>query len=385
MTKLKKLLYLLQLEEYQTSRYLNWLAKNDIENLVENKGKLKWTLRIKLTYYLSLLLSAFFPLEKSVAFSNNLLAKTFKQVENFIILLAKIKMSTRPDLITIVITGSYGKTSFKELLAFILEEKYQVLKTSENKNTLLAIAQTILKSLNRNHQIFIVEAGAYKKGEIREICLLVKPTFGIITVIGWMHLERFGTIDNIRQTKFELADFIKDKSKLFSPKNIHEFIDFESTINKIGQILGVDETAVKTKFSQFISPEHRLTIRSLSKNITIIDDAYNSNPIGFTKALDELKKYSKDQKIVVTPGMIELGEMQFKLNQQAAQETAKKANILAIVGQTNQKALSSVQNPPKSFKIIYLNKGEKIEEGLSAYLRPPTVILLENDLPDHYF
>lgn len=384
MNKIKKLLYLLQLEEYFTDRFNLWLKTNEIDLLKENKGKLKWTLRVKIVYFLSVIFSSLTKSERAVALSNNLIDPFFKVIIKIIVVAAKIELAFFPDLTKIIITGSYGKTTFKELLTFVLEEKYSVLKTPANKNTLIGIAQTILKGLKKSHQIFIIEAGAYKEGEIREICQLIKPSIGVITVIGWMHLERFGTIEKIRKTKYEIADFIKDKSKFFAPKIDHKFIDFEETVKEIGEILKVSKEIIEKRISQFSPPEHRLTTKTINKNLIILDDAYNSNPLGLEKALKEFDKYKNYQKIVISPGMIELGDKQFELNKIAAENVAKIADIFLVVGETNKKALTSIASSRKNFKTIYLNKDESFEEKIQSYLRPPSVILLENDLPDHY-
>ncbi|MCX6725920.1 MAG: Mur ligase family protein [Candidatus Shapirobacteria bacterium] len=394
-TNLKKLLYLLQLEEYQTSRYFVWLKKNKIESLEERKNKLKFTSRIILTIISSCLLSPLLGFKKAVGVANSILAHVFLFLGKIIIFLAKIKLKFFPNLIKIVITGSYGKTTFKEMLAWVLEEKYLVLKTPGNINTQLGIAWFLLKKLNKKHQVLIVEAGAYQRGDIKQIGNLIKPNYGIITIIGWMHLERFGTIDSIRKTKFEIGDFItpatnlfiKDKNNFFYPLKDHQFIDFEKTILEIAKNLAISSLKVKKRLKTFATPEYRLTIRNINKNLIILEDVYNSNPLGFSRALKKLGGYRGYQKIVVTPGMIELGEKQFSLNEKAAYDSAKTADILVIVGQTNKESLikGAQKAGKKNLRIIIIDKNDNFEEKIRSFLRPPTVILLENDLPDHYF
>lgn len=383
---LRKLLYLLQLEEYQTARYFAWLKKNKIENLQEKKGRLKITPRIVLTFFFSFFLMPFGGLVKGIGLANNFLAFIFGILGKLVIFLAKIKLKFFPHLIKIVITGSYGKTTFKERLAFVLASKYLVFKTPGNINTTLGIAIEILKNLKKQHQILIIEAGAYKKGEIREICQLIKPDYGIITIIGWMHLERFGTVEKIRVAKFEIKEFIKNKKQFFYPLKDHEFIDFKKTIKTIAEDLGISAEVFKERMKNFIPPLHRLTIEKINPNLLILDDSYNANPLGFEKAIKKLKSYKNYQKVVVTPGMIELGSKQADLNEQAAFESSKVADILMIVGETNKKALvkGAQKAKRKNLKIIFLDKDENFQAKLNPYLRPPTVILLENDLPDHY-
>jgi len=213
MKEIKKLIYLLQLEEYQTERYFSWLKKHPIEKLEERKNKLRWTPRVIFTLVISALLSPFIKAERAVGFTNRLLEPIFELVEEIIVFLAKLKLKFYPHLIKIIITGSYGKTTFKEMLAYVLEAQYSVLKTPQNINTRLGIAQMVIKKLKREHQVMIIEAGAYQEGEIRQICQLIRPSFGVATIIGWMHLERFKTLANIRKTKLEIVPFIKDKEK----------------------------------------------------------------------------------------------------------------------------------------------------------------------------
>ena len=387
MKEIKKLLYLLQLEEYQTERYLSWLERHPIKKLKERKNKLHWTPRAIFTLLVSVLLSPFIKANRAVGFANDLLRPIFQSIEKIIVLLAKIKLNFYPNLIKIIITGSYGKTTFKEMLACALRTKYSVLKTPQNINTRLGIAQIIIKKLKKKHQIMIIEAGAYKEGEIKEICQLTHPSFGIVTIVGWMHLERFKTLANIRRTKLELIPFIKNKEKLFLPKKNHQLIDFKKTIIKIGQKLNISQKVIKKQLSNSQPPEHRLTVKKVNRNLIILDDTYNSNPLGFKKALKTLKSYQKYQKIIVTPGMIELGNKQFDLNKQAAKQAAKIADILVIIGETNKRALraGAEEVKKKNLRIIYLKKDENLDKSLTAHLKPPIVILLENELPDHYF
>lgn len=384
---LKKLLYLLQLEEYQTDRYRSWLEKHSIAHLEERKNKLHWTARTILTLLLSLPLSQIIKGEQAVRDANIVLKPFFKLIEKIIILAATVKIRSSPPSARIIVTGSYGKTTFKEMLTWVLEAKYSVFKTPGNINTAIGIAQEILNNFKRHHQIMVVEAGAYRKGEIREICGLIKPNLGVVTIIGWMHLQRFGKIENIRSAKLEIADFIEDKSKLYYPQNNHQFIDFEDTIVKISRYLLIPTPIIKERIKSFKTPNHRLTIKKVSGKVVLIDDTYNSNPLGFQKALEKLKDYPRYQKIIVTPGMIELGAKQFELNQGAAFEAAGIADLLVIVGRTNKSALLSGAQKirKKKLRIILIDKNERFEDKINAFLRPPTVILLENDLPDHYF
>jgi len=384
--KIKRLLYLLQLEEYQTDRYYSWLKRNNINNLQERKKQLVWTSRAVSTFLIALLLTPVLGPERAVGLANGVVSLPFWLIKKQIAFRAKLKLRSHPQLIRIVITGSYGKTTFKEMLAWALEGRYSVLKTPENINTQVGIAKMLLKDLRKDHQVLIVEAGAYQEGEIKEICRLVRPDFGIVTIIGLMHLERFKTQAKIREAKLEIVPFIKNKKRLFIPKKNDRFIDFQKTVLAVADQLGLSGRVVNGRLRKFLPPKGRLRVRKAGKNLIILDDSYNSNPLGFKRALKKLAGFKSYQKIVVTPGMIEFGRLQNRLNSDLAQLAAEVADIIVIVGETNKKSLTKGVKKAKNRPLVLFSKaGEGWDQKISAYLRPPSVILLENDLPDHYF
>lgn len=378
MSHLRKHLFLLQLEEYQADRYNEWLHYYRIEDLQERKKQLVITPRIVLTAPLAFLLG--------VPAANWLVGFFFKIAGFLLTRLAAVKLRCYPRLTRIVITGSYGKTTFKEMLAWVLQDKYSVLSTPGSVNTGGGIASMVLKQALGSKQVLIVEAGAYKQGEIRDIGKMVRPDFGIITIIGWMHLGRFKTIDKIRSAKFELGELVDDKNNFFAPEKDHVMIDFEDIVTSIAVKMGITESRIRKRLASFSPPEHRLKIKQLNAKVTLVDDSYNSNPIGFTRALTELKKFKKEQKIIATPGMIDLGEKQFELNEAAAKEAAEVVDLFVIVGHTNKEALASgIKKAKRKIAVVYLTKDDELFFSLSPFLRPPSVLLVENDLPDNYF
>lgn len=142
--------------------------------------------------------------------SNFLISPLDIYLKKRIISQAKSKLSEFPKLKVIAITGSYGKTTTKEILKTTLRESYEVLATEGTKNTPLGISRLILSELKASHEIFIVEMGAYTKGNIAELCDLVHPNISIITGITLQHLERFKTLDNIIDAKFEILECLKE-------------------------------------------------------------------------------------------------------------------------------------------------------------------------------
>ena len=186
----------------------------------------------------------------------------------------------------------------------------------------------------------------------------------------------------------ELADFVKDKKNFFYPKENHKFINFEEAITEIGKSLGMAEGEIDKRLRNFVPPKNRLREKKIRENLAIIEDDYNSNPLGFEKALTVLAGYKKWQRIVVTAGMIELGEKQFELNCKLGEEAAKVADMVVVVGETNKDALLAGANKVKGGKrqIVWWPKDKNTDPEISSLFRPPTVILKENDfLPDNYF
>lgn len=457
---LTQLLFLLQLEEYDTKRLLLWIKTNPDFQIKQDKKKLVWTIKAKVLYTLAKLITLLGvkPLKALV-----LATKTLLPIEdifkNNIIALAKFKLTSRPKLIVIGITGSYGKTSVKEILFHLLETNFQVLKTPESYNTSLGIAKIILSKLNNQHQIFLVEMGAYKKNDIRILCDFVKPKIGILTAIGKQHLERFGSQENITRAKSELllslskdglavingdnsycreiAQKLKTKTILytvnskqktenrkrlaqtiiasdikttnngcsFKIENDGEVVIFQTQllgIHNIGNILAAIAVAYelkvpwdKIKFSvSILSPiPHRLQLIKGANDTIVIDDAYNANPDSVKAALNVLEEFNSPRKIVVTPGLVELGAEQEKENEIMGKEVAEIADYLIIVGKTNKEALrkgflstnpnhyDTAQYHSRVIECLDLNEATK---KLQEIIIPKSVILFENDLPDQY-
>lgn len=144
-----------------------------------------------------------FPITWILVLILNVPTKLFHEI---LILLAIKKLRLHTPMTVIGITGSYGKTSTKEYLATILSSKYRVLKTGESKNSQIGIAEVILKSLKPNHEVFVVEMGAYKKGEVADMTKIVKPQVGILIAVNEQHQDLFGSLDNTKLAKYELIE-----------------------------------------------------------------------------------------------------------------------------------------------------------------------------------
>jgi len=410
MMPLKNLLYLLQLEEYDLKRFDDWLRNNPDRVVLEKKKRIDWTLKARVLFALANIFSVFTfgNGSQAIKIAWRFLSPFDKLAKKFLIFLARIKINRMKNLMVIGVTGSYGKTTTKDTLAHILTPKYKTLKTEGNYNTLLGVAKTIIKNLRPEHEIFVCEMAAYGPGDIMAISKLIKPKIGIIAAIGPMHFERFGSIENILKTKLELIESLPKDGIGFLPKelksqmlgNFHNsnygskssiefFSSKEDLLMKVGEIFGLTQDEALERLKTMPPTSHRQEIIKASGNITVIDDTYNSNPAGFMMALETLKNFKAERKILVTPGMIELGERQFKLNKEAACNGAKIADYVIIVGDTNKKAIEEglKEELKNNFekKVFWAPDLESAKKKLSEITLPNSAILLENDLPDHYF
>ena len=302
-------------------------------------------------------------------------------------------------LIIIGVTGSYGKTSTKNFLYRILSQKYNTLVTPGNFNTTLGVVRTIREQLQPHHQVFIVEMGAKQPGDIKEICDLVHPTIGIVASVGPMHLETFGSLENIQKTKFELvralpangfaainadspgiasyADIpthccvlrhgvrngnFRAQNLSYSTRGSSFDLSYEAfpalagattmTTHLLGEsniqnivgacavasYLGVTPQQQKRAIAQLQQVENRLFV-SRQGTVTVINDAYNSNPEGAAMALDVLRDIQGGRKILITPGFVELGSRQEEACRELGYKAASCADILIVVNQLNRDAI----------------------------------------------
>lgn len=352
---------------------------------------------------------------------------------------AKKKLEEMPNMKVIGITGSYGKTSTKYILSTILEQKYNVLMTPESFNTTLGVVRTINEKLNSMHQIFVCEMGAKNIGDIKEICDLVNPTYGILTAIGPQHLETFKTLENVRKTKMELVEAVTNKAFInYEDENIiqtkiekenikygmsqkcdiyaydvkiteegsnfsihtkdgeitniktkllgeHNIINIVAAV-AVAKELGLSDEQIKAGI-RFLKPvPHRLELIKKPNGLTIIDDAYNSNIKGATKALETLKLFKEKTRILVTPGIVDLGEYSEKYNQELGKKAASCADYIILVGEKQAKPIYEgiiSQNYPKEKIFVAKDLQEAIKKW-SEFSVKDSVVLLENDLPDNY-
>ena len=399
-------------------------------------------LLIKSKYEYNLLFSLLISLNFYVVFISNIINKP---IEKCVFLYYKFKaikkLKSNKNLDVIGITGSYGKTSSKNILNDILSVKYDVLATPLNYNTKYGLILSINNYLDKFNNIFIAEMGAFKMGRIKKLCKLVKPKYGIITSIGTAHLETFGSRENIQKGKFELIENIKSdgvgilnmddpyqvsykiknnckiiwigidsdadikasninidangmsfdvyfkedkvthtfKTKLLGKANVYNILAGIA----FGKYMGMNFNELEIGVKRIKPIIHRLELKRMN-NYTIIDDAYNSNPVGSKMALDVLNLMD-GEKIVVTPGMIELGSEQYSLNKQFGKYISEVADNVILVGEKQTKPILDglISNNYNINKIKIIND---VREAFSIIDSIKTekekYVLLENDLPD---
>lgn len=487
--KLKSHLYVLQLLEYDPDRFVVWVVRNFGFFPKEKKGRLGWSSKARLVFGGSILIQliistvvGFILLQKqtppisyilgfAVFLTINLIFSFFPSItlilslfffqpfelawKQYLFYKASVILKNNKGLIIIGVTGSFGKTSVKHFLYQMLNNKFQTAATPESYNKKMSIAQTIINLIKPETQIFIVEMGAYKIGEIRDICQLVKPGIGILTGITNQHLERFGSLENIKKSKNELIqslpkdgfglfnldsppvkelydqcvikkeDYSLSETKIEIKSGVSNFNLFGNNVKtsilgkhnvlnilaavKVARHLGLSENEITERVEHIQPAPHRLELIRGENQSLIIDDGYSANLEGFYAALDLVQNYHNYPKVLVTPGIVELGKRQTEENLRLAQSASKFFDYVIIVNLENRKALESgflsrswllynsyQEEKPEKWQVAYEGiKKDKIifvardlneatQEIFPKISRSSSLILLENDLPDIY-
>lgn len=399
---------------------------------------------IEILYVESVTITALFAGSHIVILTaNTLLAPIEKSINKKYYNDAARILSQMPDMKIIGITGSYGKTSTKHYLHRLLSEKYDVVMTPGSYNTTLGVVRTVREHLKPYNEVFIVEMGAKQQGDIKEICDLVHPQMGIVTAVGEQHLESFKTIENVQKTKFELIDSLPENglavvnddfpyvanrvvdnvkcvryavnntgNASFTVKDINydptgttftvvgDGHDIKLHTRLVGECnisnlvaavivalrLDVPEDKIKYAVEKIEQVEHRLNLKRTPSGITIIDDAFNSNPTGSHMAMDVLARFDSGTRIVITPGMIELGDKQYEHNYSLGRKIAQCTDVAIIVGEYNRQALVSgaLEGGMKTENVKQVSSFKEAQQLLSTIVKTGDTVLYENDLPDTF-
>ncbi|MBI5788372.1 MAG: UDP-N-acetylmuramoyl-tripeptide--D-alanyl-D-alanine ligase [Candidatus Schekmanbacteria bacterium] len=358
---------------------------------------------------------------------------------------AKQMVRKQTNLKVLAITGSYGKTSTKFFLHGMMSTGFPTLMTPESYNTPMGVTKIIRGELKSYHQFFVVEMGARYTGDIAELCRLTPPIMGILTAIGPHHLDTFGNLETIIKTKGELLKALPPEGVAVINQDDPNIVPL--ALNLACQCLryGIGASAEKNVWGQDIScgPEgtgftlytkggenivlrtqllgehnvynilaaacaaiywqvplnniarsvarlqpvpHRLQLLRGEGGVFIIDDAFNSNPVGAAAALNVLKSFDSGRKILITPGMVELGDTESAQNKQFGNQAASACDYVILVGPKRTvpiaEGLAEANFPSDQIFVVKdLTAARKI---MNSLVKSGDVVLFENDLPDHY-
>ena len=348
----------------------------------------------------------------------------------------------RKDLIRIGITGSWGKTSVKFILGTILEEKYHTLVTPASYNTPMGVTKVIRTKLEPGHRVFVAEMGARHVGDIKEMCRLVHPQIGLLTSVGPQHLDTFKSVERVAKTKYELIDALPEDGEaffaddgdicraLYEKTKIRKHLTgldpekdeiraediryspdgstfllcrgeekTECTTRLLGELnirnillcasaalsLGLSMKQIARGISKIKPVEHRLQLIRHPGGLNVIDDAFNSNIRGAKQAFQVLKQFPQ-KRIIVTPGMVELGDRESEMNRTFGAAMADCCDIAVLVGKKRSDAISAglKENgfPEEMIRIVgSLEEATKLIREITG---AGDSVLFENDLPDNY-
>ena len=348
----------------------------------------------------------------------------------------------RKDLIKIGITGSWGKTSVKFILGTILEEKYHTLVTPASFNTPMGVTKVIRSKLEPGHRVFVAEMGARHVGDIKEMCRLVHPQIGLLTSVGPQHLDTFKTVERVAKTKYELIDALPadgeaffaddgdicrslyektktrkhltgldpEKDELwaedirYSPEGSTFLLcrgdeKTECTTQLLGELnirnillcaaaalsLGMSMKQIARGISKIRPVEHRLQLIRHTGGLNVIDDAFNSNIRGAKQAFQVLKQFPQ-KRVIVTPGMVELGEQEAEMNREFGAAMADCCDTAILVGKKRSEAIAAGLKD-KGFPQESILVAASLDEAanmMKEITGAGDTVLFENDLPDNY-
>lgn len=346
----------------------------------------------------------------------------------------------RPKIVAI--TGSFGKTSTKGYVAHLLAGSMNVLASPASFNNRAGLARALNEHLAQGTDVFVAEMGTYGLGEIAELCSWMKPDIAVITAIGPVHLERFRTEERIVEAKSEILSDASSCVLVVDDERLAELADRSEALGRkvwrvsatgvsgadvsvteasegleivargerlarglvvngrpgniacavaVALELGVDGEEIARRLATLPPVPHRLEPRAADGGFVILDDTYNSNPSGARVALAALAASTVDggRRVIVTPGMVELGDRQGEANEELARESARISAHLVVVGRTNRRALlkgyrhgptaTSDLPPPQ----VMRDRDEAVK-WVREHLGAGDTVLYENDLPDHY-
>ncbi|MDP7067929.1 MAG: UDP-N-acetylmuramoyl-tripeptide--D-alanyl-D-alanine ligase [Acidimicrobiales bacterium] len=338
----------------------------------------------------------------------------------------------RINPVRVAITGSYGKTTIKGYVRHLLSDTFSVIASPASFNNSAGLSRSVNEHLTDGTEVFVAEMGTYGRGEIAELVNWVRPSISVLAAIGPVHLERFGDLETIVAAKSEIfstsrtaiinidahgltseadrlqasginvlrcsstdptADVVAtfDHGLTVTVANrtiVTDLLCDAAPINvacavAVATTLDVPDATIAKQLAGLPVPEHRRQVLHSQSGVTIIDDTYNSNPAGAALALATLANTDAQRKVVVTPGMVELGSRQASENRRFGVDASLVADDLLIVGHTNRTALNNGARDGTARIQLVATRDDAIE-WVRENLNSGDAVLYENDLPDHY-
>ena len=335
--------------------------------------------------------------------------------------------------IRVAITGSYGKTTIKGYVRHLAGTHRSIVASPASFNNTGGLSRTVNEMLTNDTEVFVAEMGTYGPGEIADLCSWVRPDIAVLCNIGPVHLERFGTLDTVVSSKSEIFEnattcivnidaygLAEVAAKLASAgktvmtcsehadtAHVRVATTGDTTIVNIGGFehevslprgtapinaacaiavalsIDVPLETIQERLPTLPGADHRCEVSVSPAGITVVDDTYNSNPAGAAAALQALGSIDAKRRVVVTPGMVELGRTQAEANAVFAGDAAQLADDLIVVGETNRAALDAGSENHRA-TVHHVRFRTQAVEWVKGHLEAGDAVLYENDLPDHY-
>ncbi len=348
------------------------------------------------------------PLMLAYATSTMMEAMLFRGFE----MKAEKKLESMPNMVVVGVTASYGKTSIKNYIAHILSAKYNVYATPRSVNTFGGVLKDINEDLPSDTEVYVVEMGARGEGDIMEITKFVNPHLAVVGKIGPAHIEYFGSLENIRNTKMEILSserlkeaWVHDSAMLSPISHIHTFgrelsgikatldgLDFEmdkelyhanilgsfNAMNlglsiKVAKALDMDEETIKKQLNSLKPTPHRLQ-RIDAGGKVILDDSFNGNIDGMMEGFNLSSTYA-GRKVLITPGLVEVDD---EFNVQVAQRANEVFDVVVLTGDLNYEIFKAHVDADK---LVKLESKDKMQEMLIEHTKAGDLILFANDAP----
>jgi len=431
-------LYILQQEEYSSRRYCKWLGRFFFRRNIQKRDHLKYTSRARITLFFSITLWAIaaivcLPLVHAsilitllllvvwivaipffVLIGNILLSPLFSSIKRRIARRASALVRENKNLKIIAITGSFGKTTTKHFIYELIRYNYKTQLIPENINTTAGIANWINAYLTPTTEMLIVEMDAYKRGEIKESCLITPPDIAIITNIGDQHIERFATSDELAQTLGEIFTYSKPSAQLLCnsdtakrlPANNgreytlnlvashHDIVARFSSSNLLNLAFAIRTAEALDVSKEFIIDAcEKLELPDRRQKMTLyhgydcIDDSYN---ISFTTAqagIASAKKAAtlkKKKLLVITAGIPELGPKDQDKNKELGKLLASSANHVALLKSMFYKEIASGISDPEMYD-VFNDLPDFLAQSKELFPPAEWLLLLQPELTDLYY